>query len=174
MEENIDTPKSTPVARSSSIIMLPTSEGACPKEGHILVRLVLIMLKQQGVAWLLFFTPTSCATSLVWQTKSTRYSSALWKITRPYYWLCARGYGRRSAYFSQWTLCGAQTSWNQLHTCRWAGRSPELGIKGTRRYSGSTNFRKSLYLFPRVQSSPGLEDCRRSTSPQSTYSQRHQ
>ena len=174
MGKNIDTPKSTIVARSSSKIMLPTSEGACPKEEHILVRLVLIMLKQQGVAWLLFFTRTSCATSLVLQTKSTRYSSALWKITRPYYWLCARGYGRRSAYFSQWTLCGAQSSWNQLHTCRWAGQSPKLGIKGTRRYSGSTNFRKSFYLFPRVQSSPGLEDCPRSTSPQSTYSQRHQ
>ena len=50
MGKNIDTPKSTIVARSSSMIMLPTSEGACPKEGHILVRLALIMLKQQGVA----------------------------------------------------------------------------------------------------------------------------
>ena len=50
MGKKIDTPKSTIVARSSSMIMLPTSEGACPKEGHILVRLALIMLKQQGVA----------------------------------------------------------------------------------------------------------------------------
>ena len=50
MGKNIDTPKSTIVARSCSKIMLPTSEGACPKEEHILVRLVLIMLKQQGVA----------------------------------------------------------------------------------------------------------------------------
>ena len=41
------------------------------------------LLKQQGVAWLLFFTPNSCATSLLLQTKSTRHSSTSWKITRP-------------------------------------------------------------------------------------------
>ena len=39
--------------------------------------------KQQDVTWLLFFTPTSCAMSLPLQTKSTRHSSASWKITRP-------------------------------------------------------------------------------------------
>ena len=39
----MDTPKSTTVARSSSMIMLSTSEGACPKEKNILVRLVLVV-----------------------------------------------------------------------------------------------------------------------------------
>ena len=70
------TASASTVVRCITKIRLRTCKIANHATGGERVRSFAGLLKQQGMAWLLFFTPTSFATSLLLQAKSTRHSSA--------------------------------------------------------------------------------------------------